>query len=92
MSSTGSSVTVYTTDGSQSTVPEVAGKSLQDARSTLGDAGFGSVNVSDQYAKGGKECTVAAVDPGAGTATAKSTALTLQLFGDKDGKAPKDCK
>ncbi|WIJ44297.1 transglycosylase domain-containing protein [Curtobacterium citreum] len=90
--STGSSVTVYTTDGSQSTVPEVAGKSLQDARSTLGDAGFGSVNVSDQYAKGGKECTVAAVDPGAGTATAKSTALTLQLFGDKDGKAPKDCK
>ncbi|MFJ3381880.1 transglycosylase domain-containing protein [Curtobacterium sp. NPDC090217] len=92
--SKGSSVTVYTTDGSQSTVPEVAGKSVGDARSALNGAGFGNVSVSDQYQPGdGKnQCKVAAVDPGAGTAASKDTTINLTLFGNKDGKAPKDCK
>ncbi|WP_144763537.1 transglycosylase domain-containing protein [Curtobacterium sp. 9128] len=92
--SKGSSVTVYTTDGSQATVPEVAGKALGDARSTLNGAGFGTVNVSDQFdpGNGKNQCTVSSVDPGAGTNTAKATGITLKLFGEKDGKAPKDCK
>ncbi|WP_413601519.1 transglycosylase domain-containing protein [Curtobacterium sp. Curtsp57] len=92
--SKGSSVTVYTTDGSQSTVPEVAGKSVGDARSALNGAGYGNVSVSDQYQPGdGKnQCKVAAVDPGAGTAASKDTTINLTLFGNKDGKAPKDCK
>ena len=38
------------------------------------------------------EEVVAAVAPGAGTATAKTTGVTLKLFGNKDGKAPKDCR
>ncbi|QWS34117.1 transglycosylase domain-containing protein [Curtobacterium aetherium] len=92
--SRGSSVTVYTTDGSQASVPEVGGKKVDDARSTLSDAGFGNVGVADQYEKGdGKnECTVAAVEPGAGTAVAKDTGVTLKLYGTKGGKAPKDCR
>ncbi|MFJ3383969.1 MULTISPECIES: transglycosylase domain-containing protein [unclassified Curtobacterium] len=92
--SKGSSVTVYTTDGSQATVPNVAGKSAGDARSQLGDAGFTNVAVSDSYQKGNgkQECRVASVDPGVGTNAAKSTQVTVTLFGDKDGKAPENCK
>ncbi|WIE60381.1 transglycosylase domain-containing protein [Curtobacterium sp. MCLR17_032] len=92
--SKGSSVTVYTTDGSQASVPDVGGKKVDDAKSTLSDAGFTNVAVAGDYERGnGKnECTVAAVAPGAGTATAKTTGVTLKLFGNKDGKAPKDCR
>ncbi|PZE85042.1 transglycosylase domain-containing protein [Curtobacterium sp. MCBD17_032] len=92
--SKGSSVTVYTTDGSQAAVPEVGGKELDDARSTLNQAGFGNVAVSEEFQKGDgeNECTVAAVQPGAGTAVGKDTGVTLQLFGNKNGKAPKDCR
>ncbi|MBF4608748.1 transglycosylase domain-containing protein [Curtobacterium sp. VKM Ac-1393] len=92
--SSGSSVTVYTSDGSQANVPEIGGDSLGDARSALNDAGFGNVNVSDDYAKGGgdKTCKVAAVDPAISSAADKNTGVTIQLYGDKNGKAPKDCK
>ncbi|WIB25460.1 transglycosylase domain-containing protein [Curtobacterium sp. MCSS17_015] len=92
--SKGSSVTVYTTDGSQAAVPEVGGKELDDARSTLTQSGFGNVAVSGEYEKGdGKnECTVAAVEPGAGTVAGKDTGVTLKLYGNKNGKAPKDCR
>ncbi|WIB59172.1 transglycosylase domain-containing protein [Curtobacterium sp. MCLR17_007] len=92
--SRGSSVTVYTTDGTQSTVPEAAGQSVGDARSTMNNAGFGNVAVADAFEKGdGKnQCTVASIDPAPGTATSKDTGVTLKLYGDKDGKAPKGCK
>ncbi|MGU3409986.1 transglycosylase domain-containing protein [Microbacterium sp. M1A1_1b] len=92
--SKGSTVTVYTTDGSQATVPEVTGKSVGDARSAINGAGFGNVAVAGDFEKGdGKnQCTVASVDPAAGTATSKDTAVTVKLYGDKDGKAPKGCK
>ncbi|OIH97037.1 transglycosylase domain-containing protein [Curtobacterium sp. MCBA15_001] len=92
--SRGSSVTVYTTDGSQANVPDVNGQSVGDARAALGAAGYGTVNLTPDYAKGdGKnQCTVAAMDPAAGTAMAKATAVTIKLFGDKDGNPPKDCK
>ncbi|MCY1695947.1 transglycosylase domain-containing protein [Curtobacterium sp. SL109] len=92
--SKGSSVTVYTSDGSQATVPDVGGKSVGGARSTLSNAGFGNVGVSEQFAKGdGKnECRVASSDPGPGTNASKDTGITLQLFGNKDGKPGKGCK
>jgi membrane peptidoglycan carboxypeptidase len=92
--SRGSSVTVYTTDGSQATVPNVGNRPVNEARSTLTSAGFGSVAVSDQFEKGNskQQCRVAAVDPAVGTNTAKTTPVTLKLFGDKDGKPGKNCK
>ncbi|UBQ01560.1 transglycosylase domain-containing protein [Curtobacterium sp. TXMA1] len=92
--STGSSVTVFTTDGSQTTVPQITGKNVSDARSALQGAGITNVALAGDFAKGdgGNQCTVAAVDPGEGTAIGKDATVTVQLFGDKDGKAPKDCK
>ncbi|ROP64234.1 transglycosylase domain-containing protein [Curtobacterium sp. PhB115] len=91
--SSGSSVTVYTSDGTQATVPDIGGDSLGSARSALNDAGFANVNVSDDYAKGGggKTCKVAAVDPAIDAAADKNADVTVQLYGDKNGKAPKDC-
>ncbi|WFR68787.1 PASTA domain-containing protein [Curtobacterium flaccumfaciens] len=92
--SSGSSVTVYTSDGSQITVPSVTGKPLNDARAQLNEVGLTNVAIADQYAKGGgdKECRVAAVDPGVHTNASKDSTVTLTLYGDKNGKAPKDCK
>jgi membrane peptidoglycan carboxypeptidase len=89
-----SSVTVYTSDGSQSTIPEVTGKTVGSARSTLSDAGFGNVDVSDDYEKGnGKNaCRVAGVEPGAGTNASKDTGVTVKLYGNKNGKAPRNCR
>jgi len=88
------SVTVYTSDGSQITVPSVTGKPLNDARAQLNEVGLTNVAIAEQYAKGGgdKECRVAAVDPGVHTNAGKDTTVTLTLYGDKNGKAPKDCK
>ncbi|OII15510.1 transglycosylase domain-containing protein [Curtobacterium sp. MCBA15_008] len=92
--SNGSSVTVYTSDGSQIVIPSVPGKSVDEARSQLNQVGFTNVEISDRYAKGGggKECRVAAVDPGVHTNAGKDSTITLTLYGDKNGKAPKDCK
>ena len=46
------------------------------------------------YAKGNgdNQCRVAAVDPGVHTNAGKDSTITLTLYGDKNGKAPKDCK
>ncbi len=92
--SQGSSVTVYTTDGTQTTVPDVAGKSFDEARGLLQQAGFANVSTTNRYAKGddGKKCTVANVRPQVGAAASKDTTVSLQLFGDEDGKAPKECR
>ncbi|OEI68599.1 transglycosylase domain-containing protein [Curtobacterium sp. ER1/6] len=92
--SQGSSVTVYTTDGTQTTVPDVVGKSFDEARGLLQQAGFADVSTTTRYAKGGdgKQCTVADVRPQVATAASKDTTVSLQLFGDEDGKAPKECR
>ncbi|MCS5492164.1 transglycosylase domain-containing protein [Curtobacterium flaccumfaciens] len=92
--SSGSSVTVYTSDGTQSTVPEIGGDSLGDARSALNDAGFTNVSITEDYAKGGgdKTCKVAAVDPAISATANKGDQVRIKLYGDKNGKAPKDCK
>ncbi|WIB35333.1 PASTA domain-containing protein [Curtobacterium sp. MCJR17_043] len=92
--SKGSSVTVYTTDGSQTAIPEVTGKQIGDAQDALADAGFTNVSVSKDYPKGNgdNECLVAAVDPGQGTAVSKDTGITLSVYGNKNGKSPKGCR
>jgi beta-lactam-binding protein with PASTA domain len=92
--SRGSSVTVYTTDGSQTTIPEVTGKQIGDAQDALADAGFTNVSVSKDYPNGNgdNECLVAAVDPGQGTAVSKDTGITLSVYGNKNGKSPKGCR
>ncbi len=92
--SKGASVTVYTSDGSQAAVPNVAGKDVGSARSQLESAGLSNVSISDQYEKGGgsKECRVASTDPAADSVVGKASGVTVKLYGTKDGKAPKDCK
>ncbi len=92
--SKGASVTVYTSDGSQASVPNVAGKDVGSARSQLESAGLTNVSISDQFERGGgdRECRVAATDPAAGSVVGKDSAVTVKLYGTKDGKAPKDCK
>ncbi|MDR6172243.1 MULTISPECIES: transglycosylase domain-containing protein [unclassified Curtobacterium] len=92
--SKGASVTVYTSDGSQIVMPAIAGATLDTARSKLNQLGFTNVNISGSYEKGGagKTCRVASVDPGVHAAASKDSAVTLTLYGDKNGKAPKDCK
>jgi membrane peptidoglycan carboxypeptidase len=92
--SKGSSVTVYTSDGSQATIPNVANKSAGDARAALSDSGFTNVQVADQFEKGDDKnaCTVAATDPAGGTAASKSAQVTVKLYGTKDGKDPGNCK
>ena len=85
---------MYTSDGSQIVMPAIAGAPLDTARSKLNQLGFTNVTISKDYVKGGgdKECRVASVDPGVHAAASKDSAVTLTLYGDKNGKAPKDCK
>ncbi|PZF58573.1 hypothetical protein DEI92_10955 [Curtobacterium sp. MCBD17_034] len=94
MLSKGSSVTVFTSDGSQAKVPDVKGRTSSDAKATLGDQGFTSVTVSGTFQKGtnGQACKVASTDPAAGTAATKSAQVTLTLYGTPDGKDPGNCK
>lgn len=91
--SKGSSVTVYTTDGSQAGVPDVAGQTVKDAAKTLNGAGFSSVQLSGQFQKGanGQACKVVSTNPAPGTAAAKSTTVTITAYGTPDGKDPGNC-
>jgi membrane peptidoglycan carboxypeptidase len=93
MSSKGSTVTVYTSDGTQASVPDETGKSARDADADLKAQGFTNVTVDATFAKGanGQECKVAATSPAAGSAASKSQAVTVQLYGTADGKDPGHC-
>ncbi|GAA4175036.1 transglycosylase domain-containing protein [Gryllotalpicola koreensis] len=77
--SKGSAVTVYTSDGSQVKVPDVTGKKLSEAVTTLMAAGLKPQipgGVSDPNA------TVTATDPGANTAVAKGSTVKLTVKSD----------
>jgi membrane peptidoglycan carboxypeptidase len=93
MSSKNATVTVYTSDGTEATVPDVKGKSASKAQADLQAQGFTSVSVSRTFTKGSESerCKVASTDPAAGTATAKSSPVTLTLYGNADGKNPGRC-
>ncbi|MBD8702552.1 transglycosylase domain-containing protein [Frigoribacterium sp. CFBP9039] len=93
--SSGTSVTVYTSDGGNAvTVPDVVGDSFDDAVSALAGTGFEAANVSVAgYVKGSADnvCQVVASDPAAGSTVDRTGPVRLQLYGDAEGKDPGNC-
>ncbi len=72
----------------QATVPDVTGKTLDEARSTLNDAGFYSINAKDLSGKAALNGTVRAQDPEAGkeASTVDTVNLTIETEADKATK------
>jgi membrane peptidoglycan carboxypeptidase len=92
----GSSVTVYTSDGSlATTMPNVTGLTRQVANAAIASAGFTLANVSYQWAKGNplpgqsdSMCIVQASNPSSGSPAAKTDLITLTVYGKPDGSDP----
>jgi len=59
-------------------VPDVTGQSEEQAKQTLGNAGFSQVQ-TQQVDGGGQEGTVVGTNPSAGTKVAPGTTITLQI-------------
>ncbi|MCU1514446.1 MAG: penicillin-binding protein, partial [Microbacteriaceae bacterium] len=81
---TGATVTVFTSDGSlATTVPVTTGLTRQAADSALVAAGFSLANVTYTWLAGTPTtvCKVTASNPASGTATSKSSAVTLTVYG-----------
>ncbi|MBP1241226.1 membrane peptidoglycan carboxypeptidase [Frigoribacterium sp. PvP120] len=90
----GSTVRVFTSDGSlATTVPDLVGQDLKGAGATVAGAGFTTaLGVSGFTTGDGKnQCRVASSDPAAGTSVAKDTAISVVLYGGKDGNDPGGC-
>jgi beta-lactam-binding protein with PASTA domain len=87
----GTTVTVYTSDGSGvttpkpdagATIPDVVGQSVGDATSAMQDAGFSNISYAlADDPKGQDVCTVTATDPKGGTTAAPDTAVTIFVAG-----------
>ncbi len=80
----GSSVTVYTSDGSLATVmPDVITKTRQEANAAIVSSGFNPSNVTYTWVQGtpGNICIVQASNPSAGAAATKTDPVTLTVFG-----------
>jgi membrane peptidoglycan carboxypeptidase len=80
----GEAVTVYTSKGNLSQVPDVHGKKASDAISTLTSAGF---NV--KY-NGDSDATVTATDPPAGSEEKSGTTITLKVQAKTTGGGHND--
>lgn len=80
----GSTVTISPSNGQGGTVPDVMGKSVKDAKTTLINDGFTSIQEScvekDDAPKDGE---VIAQSPGAGTITTKQTPISITYERDK---------
>ncbi|GGD83622.1 transglycosylase domain-containing protein [Microbacterium murale] len=77
--SSGTTVTISPSNGQGATVPDVSGKPLADAVEALKAAGFTSVTPHASCAAGDDDDkTVNSTTPAAGTATKKSTAVTVK--------------
>ena len=88
---TGSSVTVYTSDGSLATVVPVLAKSpLLDAKVALLTAGFSVANISLVWVAGlpTNICLVQSSTPAAGASASKSDPVSLTVYGNPDGSDP----
>jgi membrane peptidoglycan carboxypeptidase len=86
----GSTVTVYTSDGSlATTMPNVVGQSRKDAVDLLtGTAGFAKDNIHTEWVAGDAACTVISSSPAPGAAASKSDQVTLTVStGKPDGAA-----
>jgi len=88
-----SSVTVYTSDGSQAAIPDVSGETTTAAAKDLNDQGFSSVTIGSAFQKGTKSqrCKVVSTSPSAGTAAGKDDPIVLNLYGTQDGEDPGNC-
>lgn len=78
--SSGATVTISPSNGQGATVPDVAGQGLADAVEALKAAGFTSVTPHASCSAGDDDDkkTVTSTTPAAGTATKKSTAVTVK--------------
>ncbi|MDP3950204.1 PASTA domain-containing protein, partial [Microbacterium sp.] len=78
--SSGTTVTISPSNGQGATVPDVSGKPLADAVEALKAAGFTSVTAHASCSAGDDDDakTVKSSSPAAGTATKKSTAVTVK--------------
>ncbi|TFD83888.1 PASTA domain-containing protein [Cryobacterium lactosi] len=82
--SSGATITVYSSNGAQGLLPDVAGQTLEQARATL--AGF-NVVVTDQAVNDpGQNNKVISMSPAAGTAATKGSSVTL-VVGKQQGAA-----
>ncbi len=80
--SLGSTVTIFTSDGTQATtMPNVAGQTKRAAIATLTAAGFSAGNISVMWLSGAINgiCTVTATTPTAGTPTGTTATVTLSV-------------
>ncbi|MBC3194455.1 Stk1 family PASTA domain-containing Ser/Thr kinase [Pseudonocardia sp. C8] len=68
-------------------VPDVAGRSPEEARSTLQGAGFSSVSVS-QVDGGGQAGQVVGTDPAAGTRVPRDRTITIQVSRGNQAEVP----
>lgn len=76
--SSGTTVTISPSNGLGASVPDVSGQSLADAVEAMKAAGFTSVTPHASCAAGDDDKTVKSTTPAAGTATKKSTAVTVK--------------
>ncbi|MDQ1528173.1 MAG: hypothetical protein QOG18_2786, partial [Microbacteriaceae bacterium] len=98
--SVGSTITVYTSDGSQATtMPNVVGQARKDAIDLLtGSAGFSTDNIHTQWVASDPKdiCKVVSTSPGADAAAGKNDQVTLTVgsgtpAGPTAGKDPGGC-
>lgn len=81
--SKGTTITVQISDGSlATTMPNVVGAQLGDARNAINGAGF-TGGIVEQYVLSGVDvrCQVASSDPGSGATVSKSARVTLTING-----------
>jgi membrane peptidoglycan carboxypeptidase len=80
----GTVVTIFTSNGSLSAVPNVVGQKVSDAQKALTSAGF-SVKISGS---GGPDAVVQSQDPAAGTGAKQGTQVTLTVASSSSTPTP----
>jgi len=80
--SKGSAITVYPSDGSQASVPDVMGKSLEDATAAIMAAGLKPKVTGDV---GDPDATVTKESPGANTAVDKNSTVKITVKSSDSG-------
>lgn len=85
----GSAVTIYVSNGKGKSVPDVTGKSYDDAQDALEDDGF-SVKQAEKCSPDGKKDTVVSQDPGGGSTAAEGSTVTLTVGCGNGGDKGKD--
>lgn len=89
----GSAVTLFISDGSQAqpaatTIPDLAGQGLGDARNTVQSAGMdpAQLQITWQRAPGPQRCTVLAQNPAAGSESDAAAPISIVVGSQQDGE------